>query len=121
MDKESVYLDLENPADRGALLNPLEFFNSLKDKTIIIDEVQRLPDLFPVLRSAIDQYRIPGRFILLGSASRELIMLSNETLAGRINYCELPPLFLDEISHISDFRKHWLRGGFPEVFQTSRG
>ncbi|MBN1338293.1 MAG: AAA family ATPase, partial [Bacteroidales bacterium] len=58
LDKAAVYLDLENPADRGTLLNPLEFFNSLKDKTVILDEVQRIPELFPVLRSAIDQHRV---------------------------------------------------------------
>jgi predicted AAA+ superfamily ATPase len=119
LDKETLYLDLENPSDRGALLNPIEFFNTLKDKTIIIDEVQRLPELFPVLRSAIDRHRVPGRFIILGSASRELITLSNETLAGRIVYSELTPFFLDEIINISGFRDHWLRGGFPDAFKTS--
>jgi len=119
LDKETVYFDLENPTDKGALINPLELFNSLKDKTIIIDEIQRIPELFPVLRSAIDQHRIPGRFIILGSASRELVTLSNETLAGRIVYTELSPFFLDEISDISGFREHWLRGGFPDAFKTS--
>lgn len=119
LGKETVYLDLENPADRGVLNHPLEFFNSVKNKTIIIDEIQRLPELFPVLRSAIDQHRVPGRFIILGSASRELVTLSNETLAGRIVYTELTPFFLAEISDISGFREHWLRGGFPDAFKTS--
>jgi len=119
LSKPSFYLDLENPADRGALNHPLEFFNSLRDKTVIIDEIQRLPDLFPVLRSAIDQHRIPGRFIILGSASRELITLSNETLAGRIVYTELTPFYLDELLGIMDFRDHWLRGGFPDALQAN--
>lgn len=119
LSKETVYLDLENPSDRGALIHPLEFFNSLRDKTVIIDEIQRLPDLFPVLRSAIDQHRVPGRFIILGSASRKLITLSNETLAGRIVYTELTPFYLDELSGITGFRDHWLKGGFPDALMAT--
>jgi len=114
--KESIYLDLENPADLGVLDHPVEFFNSVSNKTVIIDEIQRKPDLFPVLRAVIDSNRVNSRFILLGSASPQLLFLSNETLAGRIVYLELTPFEHTEIQHLTDFRNHWLKGGFPEPF-----
>ncbi len=113
---ESMYLDLENPADSGALDHPVEFLNSVANKTVIIDEIQRKPELFPVLRSIIDNDRRNSRFILLGSASQQLLFLSNETLAGRIIYLELTPFNYNEIQHLSDFRNHWLHGGFPDPF-----
>jgi predicted AAA+ superfamily ATPase len=116
LDKESVYLDLENPADSSALDHPVEFLNTVLDKTVIIDEIQRRPELFPVLRSVIDSNRINSRFILLGSASKDLLLMSNESLAGRIVYNELTPFFYSEISTLSDFRVHWLRGGYPVAF-----
>jgi predicted AAA+ superfamily ATPase len=122
LPKESVYLDLENPSDLAALTHPVEFLNAVSGKTIVIDEIQRKPDLFPVLRSVIDKKRINGRFILLGSASQQLLFLSNETLAGRIVYLELTPFTYNEISHLADFREHWQMGGFPVPFgikQTS--
>jgi predicted AAA+ superfamily ATPase len=115
--KESIYLDLENPVDLGALDHPIEFFNTVSNKVVIIDEIQRKPDLFPILRSVIDQNRSNGRFILLGSASPELLFISNETLAGRIVHVELTPFKHSEISHLTDFRGHWLKGGFPEPFK----
>ena len=86
LDKESVYLDLENPSDNAVFDHPVEFIQTAQNKTVIIDEIQRRPELFPVLRSAIDANRINGRFILLGSASKDLLLMSNETLAGRIVY-----------------------------------
>lgn len=116
LTKESIYLDLENPADSGALTYPIEFLNSVSGKTVIIDEIQRMPDLFPVLRSAIDSNRTSGRLILLGPASQQLLFLSNETLAGRIVYTELTPFNHTEIQHLTQFRDHWLRGGFPDAF-----
>lgn len=116
LPKESIYLDLENPADLGVLDHPVEFLNSVSGKTVIIDEIQRKPDLFPVLRAVIDSNRVNSRFILLGSASPQLLFLSNETLAGRIVYLELTPFEHTEIQHLSDFRNHWLKGGFPEPF-----
>ena len=119
LPRESVYLDLENPIDLGALDHPVEFLNSISEKTVIIDEIQRRPDLFPVLRSIIDSKRSNGRFILLGSAGPQLLFLSNETLAGRIVYLELPPFEHTEIEHLADFRQHWLKGGFPSVFLQS--
>ena len=116
LPKESIYLDLENPADLGVLDHPVEFLNSVSNKTVIIDEFQRKPDLFPVLRAVIDSNRVNSRFILLGSASPQLLFLSNETLAGRIVYLELTPFEHTEIQHLTDFRSHWLKGGFPEPF-----
>ena len=116
ISKESIYLDLENPADLGVLDHPVEFLNSVSNKTVIIDEIQRKPDLFPVLRAVIDSNRVNSRFILLGSASTQLLFLSNETLAGRIVYLELTPFEHTEIQHLTDFRNHWLKGGFPEPF-----
>lgn len=116
LSKESIYLDLENPADLGVLDHPIEFLNSVSNKTVIIDEIQRKPDLFPILRAVIDSNRVNSRFILLGSASPQLLFLSNETLAGRIVYLELTPFEHTEIQHLTDFRNHWLKGGFPEPF-----
>lgn len=116
---ESVYLDLENPADLGALNHPIEFFHSVLHKTVIIDEIQRRPDLFPILRSVIDKNRENGRLILLGSASPQLLFLSNETLAGRIVYIELTPFQHIEIQHLSDFRNHWVKGGFPDPYLST--
>lgn len=116
LSKESIYLDLENPIDAGALRHPVEFLDSTKDKIVIIDEIQRFPELFPILRSSIDTDRENGRFILLGSASKEILHQSNETLAGRIVYIELTPLTIIEVNQITDFRHHWLKGGFPIPF-----
>ncbi len=113
---ESLYLDLENPLDVSALSAPMEFFRSHKHKTVIIDEIQRMPELFPVLRSAIDENRTNGRFLLLGSASSELLWMSNETLAGRLIYTELSPFTVNEIIEIADYRNHWFRGGYPVPF-----
>lgn len=110
----ALYLDMENPADLNKLQEPGLYLGGLQDRTVILDEVQRIPHLFPVLRGLIDQHRIPGRFILLGSASPDLIRDSSETLAGRIAYFELSPLSFSEVSAASDFRMHWLRGGFPD-------
>ncbi len=119
LSRESIYLDLENPVDAGALDHPIEFLNNVFEKVVIIDEIQRKPDLFPILRSVIDQNRINGRFILLGSASPEMLYLSNETLAGRIVHVELTPFGHNEISHLTDFREHWIKGGFPEPFKIT--
>lgn len=112
--KPSVYLDLENPADLNKLNDPGLYLEPLQTQTVILDEVQRAPDLFPVLRGLIDRYRIPKRFILLGSASPDLIRDASESLAGRIAYFELTPLTYQEVSSLTDFRTHWFRGGFPD-------
>lgn len=111
---DSIYIDLESPEDEAKLFDPVLFFRQHMNHCVILDEVQRRPDLFPILRSVIDQHRIPGRFILLGSASPELIRNSSESLAGRIAYLELTPLNLIETGmDFENQQKLWLKGGFP--------
>jgi len=116
LKKDIFYLDLEDPGNRGIMSNIDLFFSSNEDKTIIIDEVQRDPELFPVLRSYIDRRREPGRFLLLGSANPHLLRLTSESLAGRIVYLELTGLNVLEVSDQADTPIHWFRGGFPEPF-----
>ncbi|MEZ4776413.1 MAG: ATP-binding protein [Bacteroidia bacterium] len=116
LDRPALYIDLELPQDLALLQEPTLFLEQHRDKTLIIDEVQRVPHLFPVLRGLIDRHRQPGRFILLGSASPDLIRDASESLAGRIAYYELKPLTLAETGPGTDQRQHWLRGGFPEAF-----
>ncbi len=117
--QEMIYLDLENPTDLNKLSDPQLFLSPLQNKTVVLDEIQRVPQLFPILRGLIDAHREAGRFILLGSASSELIRDSSESLAGRIAYFELPPLCFDEIKDYYAFQQHWLRGGFPNSLQTA--
>lgn len=116
--RPSVYLDLELPSDREKLTDPLHYLAGHEDKLVILDEVQLMPELFTVLRGAIDQGRRTGkragRFLLLGSASSDLLRQS-ESLAGRIAYIELPPLDVLEVSP-RDHEQLWIRGGFPESF-----
>lgn len=112
---ESIYLDLENPADRVKLSDPLLYFQLHSDKLICLDEIQRVPDLFPVLRSVIDTKNRNGQFLFLGSASRELMHQSSESLAGRLIYHELTPFQFAEIENDSSF-SYLLRGGFPRSF-----
>ena len=106
-----TYFDLEDPRHLARLESPILLLEELEG-TIIIDEVQRLPDLFPILRVLVDQHK-NRRFLILGSASRDLIKQSSESLAGRIQYIELPPFSLPETK---DVKKMWLRGGFPKSF-----
>jgi uncharacterized protein len=112
--KPILFLDLEDPEHVASLQQPMLFLERYVEHTVIIDEVQRMPELFPVLRVLIDRNRTPGRFILLGSAAPELVRQSSETLAGRIAYLELSPLSYSEISPEIDYETHWLRGGFPD-------
>src|SRR4030042_1012391 len=115
----AVYLDLERPSDVSKLRDPEAFFSLNSDKLICLDEIQRVPDLFPVLRSVMDEHRKNGQFIILGSASPDLIKQSSETLAGRISYFELTPFLLEEVSedhNLKTLRKLWLRGGFPRSY-----
>ena len=112
----AVYLDLERPSDVSKLRDPEALFSLNSDKLICLDEIQRVPELFPVLRSVMDENRKNGQFIILGSASPDLIKQSSETLAGRVSYFELTPFLLEEVSedhHFKTLRKLWLRGGFP--------
>jgi hypothetical protein len=118
INKESIFLDLENPRDISKLTDPLLFFENNQGKCIIIDEVQIKKELFPIIRAVIDQKREPGRFILLGSASPELIRDASESLAGRIYYKELTPFHFQEIKDVIPYQKHWLNGGYPEALLT---
>ena len=113
-----VLLDMENPADVQVLTqDPNAFFDYYENKTVCIDEIQRVPDLFPVLRYNIDKNRRNGRFILLGSASPDLIKQSSESLAGRIRYIELTPFCFSELKGMDGFfQKMLVRGGFPLSF-----
>lgn len=116
-NKDSIYLDLENPRDVAKLNDPMLFFEQFANHMVIIDEVQRQPELFPILRSAIDSNRIPGRFILLGSASPSLLHQSAESLAGRIHYLELAPFTITELQRDQgDWAQLLLRGGYPESY-----
>ena len=113
--EEILFLDLETPSDLDKLHDPELFLKRNEHKTIVIDEIQRNPDLFPLMRSLIDQHRRPGRFIILGSASPELLRQSSESLAGRIAYLKLNPVALGEISGLSITQDQlWFRGGFPD-------
>ena len=118
--KESIYLDLENPRDLAKLQDPVLYFEDNIDKCIILDEIQNRPDLFPVLRSMVDLKREPARFIILGSASPELIRGTSESLAGRIAYIELSQFNLTEVfkENIQDIL--WLKGGYPDAFLSPK-
>ena len=112
----ALYLDLESPQDRAALGDGPLFLQAHADQLIILDEVQHTPELFSVLRGEIDRARRPGRFVLLGSASFELLRQS-QSLAGRLSLIDMFPLLVDEVgSDLSTLQSLWLRGGFPPSF-----
>ena len=118
-ERPSIYLDLEDAADREKLADAALYLSGHEDKLVILDEVQRIPELFQTLRGLIDKGRRhnlrAGRFLLLGSASVDLLKQSGETLAGRIAYVELGPFNMLEVD--GDARdKLWIRGGFPDSF-----
>ncbi len=116
---DSVYLDLESPADLARLSDPELYLADHEDRLAILDEVHRLPGLFQSLRGLIDRGKRrgkrTGRFLLLGSASMELLRQSGETLAGRIAYLELRPFDVVEVG-ASNQDALWVRGGFPDSF-----
>jgi predicted AAA+ superfamily ATPase len=119
--KPSHYLDLERPSDLAKLADPELYLSDFSNKVTILDEVQRVPGLFPVLRSLVDERRRAGEkaghFLLLGSASPELLQQSSETLAGRISYLELNPLHLLELDQpVEEQNRHWERGGYPDSY-----
>lgn len=113
-----LYLDMQKESDLNKLLEPELFFETNSDKIICLDEIQLVPKLFSVLRSVIDSNRINGKFILLGSASQELIQQTSESLAGRIGMLHLSPFLITELNHLEDFnlQKFWFRGGFPNSY-----
>lgn len=108
-----LYLDLERPSDLRKLDDPEWFLSKQSDKLVCLDEIQRLPELFPLIRSLVDEKRRPGRFIILGSASRDLIKQSSESLAGRISYKILTPFLWSEIADMISLEHYMVRGGFP--------
>jgi len=109
-----LYLDLERQTDREKLsIDPSFFLSQFSEKCVILDEIQFMPALFSELRGIIDSDRRPGRFIILGSVSPEVIRGSAETLAGRIGYLQLTPFTLQEVDNLQQL---WLRGGFPSSF-----
>lgn len=114
-----LYFDLENDEDMARMQNAAFIFEQYADSCIVLDEVQREPDLFRQLRPAIDKNRRPGRFILTGSASPALVKGVSESLAGRIAFVELSPINLLEAleSGISQ-AQHWFRGGFPTALTS---
>jgi uncharacterized protein len=117
----SLYLDLESPEDRNKLTEPALFLNLYEDRLVILDEIHRVPELFQSLRGLIDQGRRKGyrtgRFLILGSASMDLLRQSGESLAGRIAYINMGPFDVREVEQSQQaLNDLWLRGGFPESF-----
>jgi predicted AAA+ superfamily ATPase len=114
---DAVFLDMERPADLAKVHDAETYLGSVSGKLVIIDEIQRKPEVFPLLHVLIDQDRRSGRFMLLGSASPDLRRQTAESLAGRVDYLELTPFTLDEVGATSENQlKLLLRGGYPESF-----
>ncbi|MCP4494424.1 MAG: ATP-binding protein [Gammaproteobacteria bacterium] len=127
--EKTRYLDLENPSNQKLLDDPDSYFTAYTDHLIILDEVQRMPEIFQVLRGQIDQRRRmeggTGKFLILGSASIDLLRQSSESLAGRISYVEMTALTFREVMNDDQTRTInrqdpidglWLKGGFPESY-----
>jgi len=117
--QDALYLDLEDVRDQEKLSNPAAFLAAYEDKLVILDEIHRAPALFQALRGLIDQGRRrgkrSGRFLLLGSASLDLLRQSGESLAGRISYIDMTSLTVAEVK-AKEVEKLWIRGGFPDSF-----
>jgi len=112
---KGLYLDLEKPSHLNQLTAPEYFFEQNKNKLICLDEIQRKPEIFPLLKSLVDERQKTEQFLILGSASRDLLKQSSESLAGRICYLEMSPFSLLELSEKKQ-ESLWLRGGFPRSF-----
>ena len=113
---DAIYLDLESPQDRARLGEGPLFLQASADRLVILDEVQNAPELFSVLRGEIDRIRRPGRFVLLGSASFELLRQS-QSLAGRLSLIDMFPLLVNEVGQdLTTVQDLWVRGGFPPSF-----
>ena len=118
---DALYVDLELPSAQRQMDDPEAFLMAHAQQLVILDEVQRMPELFGILRGVIDQRRrmgqASGQFLLLGSATGVLMQQSSESLAGRVAYVELPPLLAPEIftdqPSVADLNALWVRGGFP--------
>lgn len=120
-EADALYLDLEAKADRDKLADPALFLRAYADRLVILDEIHRVPELFQELRGLIDEGRRTGkrngRFLILGSASMDLLRQSGESLADRIEYVHLAPLDALEATEDADtLRRLWVRGGFPDSF-----
>ncbi|KAK0341859.1 hypothetical protein LTR94_024676, partial [Friedmanniomyces endolithicus] len=117
--RPSLYLDLESDRDQARLMDPEAYLEAHEAELIILDEVHRMPGLFQILRGLIDRGRRKGlkngRFLLLGSASIDLLKQSGESLAGRISYLEMGPINGSEVER-GDIPRLWVRGGFPDSF-----
>ena len=113
-----LYLDMQKESDLNKLKEPELFFETNASKLICLDEIQLVPKLFSVLRSVIDENRINGKFILLGSASQDLIQQTSESLAGRIGMLHLSPFLINELNYLERFnlQEFWFRGGFPNSY-----
>jgi predicted AAA+ superfamily ATPase len=122
LPERAIYLDLELPSDRAKLSDAELYLSTHEDRLVILDEIQRAPGLFQVLRGVIDQRRRKGirvgEFLLLGSASMDLLRQSAESLAGRIAYLELTPFVLPEVQRLGADAadRLWVRGGFPDSY-----
>jgi predicted AAA+ superfamily ATPase len=121
-ERPSVYLDLESRPDRAKLADPELFLRNFQDRLIVLDEIHRMPDLFQSLRGLIDEGRRSGyrtgRFLILGSASLDLLRQSGESLAGRIAYVDMEPFDILETAAANgeDATRLWVRGGFPDSY-----
>ena len=122
--RDALYLDLEDGDDRNRLAQPALFLDNAEDRLVILDEIHRMPDIFATLRGIIDRGRRKGkglgRFLILGSASIDLLRQSSETLAGRIAYIDMAPFSALEVEDARSARERlWLRGGFPQSYLAS--
>ena len=128
-ERRALYLDLEDRDDREKLSNAALFLKQYEDRLVVLDEIHRVPELFQTLRGIIDQGRRKGkrtgRFLILGSASIDLLRQSGESLAGRIEYVDMQPLDVTEVGTEQDvLNRLWIQGGFPDSFffgQKRRG
>lgn len=120
-ERDALYLDLEDRDDREKLSNPALFLKQYEDRLVVLDEIHRVPELFQTLRGVIDQGRRKGkrtgRFLILGSASVDLLRQSGESLAGRIEYVDMQPFDVTEVGGTGELLDRlWIRGGFPDSF-----
>ena len=120
LNGEVLYLDLELDSDQAKLAEAESFLKFHQSKCVVIDKIQRMPSLFPLIRALVDLDRRPARFVLLGSASPDIIKGGSETLAGRISYIELTPFSRTEISETFPLHTHWFNGGFPNALLAGK-
>jgi predicted AAA+ superfamily ATPase len=112
-----IHLDLEDPDHRSILNNAKEYLLNHAQELVVIDEVQRMPELFPLIRTLVDRDRRSGRFLLLGSSSPVIVQRASESLAGRVAYLDLFPFSIHEVGFAAVDRL-WLNGGFPEAYDA---